>query len=110
MTMTDPLADMLTRLRNASLAHADETSMPSSKIKTNMAEILTQEGYVAGWAVEDTKPQPTLTIQMKYGRKRERVLSGLKRVSKPGLRVYVKHDEITRVLGGLGIAVLSTDS
>jgi small subunit ribosomal protein S8 len=110
MTMTDPLADMLTRLRNASLAHADETSMPSSKIKTNMAEILTQEGYVAGWAVEDTKPQPTLTIQMKYGRKRERVLSGLKRVSKPGLRVYVKHDEIPRVLGGLGIAVLSTNA
>lgn len=110
MSMTDPLADMLSRLRNASMAHATEASMPSSKIKTNMAEILAQEGYIDGWEVTDTKPQPTLTIRMKYGRERERVITGLKRVSKPGLRVYVGRDEIPRVLGGLGIAVLSTNA
>ena len=110
MTMTDPLADMLTRLRNASMAHADEAVMPSSKIKVNMAEILKQEGYIAGYQVTDSKPQPTLAVQLKYGRKRERVITGLKRVSKPGLRVYVKHDEIPRVLGGLGVAVLSTNA
>ena len=110
MTMTDPLADMLTRLRNASLAYADEVTMPSSKIKANMAEILQQEGYIAGYEVTETKPQPTLTVRMKYGRNRERVITGLKRVSKPGLRVYVKHDEIPRVLGGLGVAVLSTNA
>jgi small subunit ribosomal protein S8 len=110
MTMTDPLADMLTRLRNASMAYADEAVMPSSKIKVNMAEILKQEGYIADYQVTDAKPQPTLSVQLKYGRKRERVITGLKRVSKPGLRVYVKHDEIPRVLGGLGVAVLSTNA
>ncbi|HKJ57029.1 MAG TPA: 30S ribosomal protein S8 [Nitriliruptoraceae bacterium] len=110
MTMTDPLADMLTRLRNASMAHAEEAAMPSSKIKVNFAEILKQEGYIASYEVTDTKPQATLTVQLKYGRKRERVITGLKRVSKPGLRVYVKHDEIPRVLGGLGVAVLSTNA
>ncbi len=110
MTMTDPLADMLTRLRNASMAYADEAVMPSSKIKVNMAEILKQEGYIADYQVTDGKPQPTLSVQLKYGRKRERVITGLKRVSKPGLRVYVKHDEIPRVLGGLGVAVLSTNA
>lgn len=110
MTMTDPLADMLTRLRNASMAHADEATMPSSRIKVNMAEILKQEGYIAKYEVADTKPQATLTVHLKYGRKRERVITGLKRVSKPGLRVYVKRDEIPRVLGGLGVAVLSTNA
>jgi small subunit ribosomal protein S8 len=110
MTMTDPVADMLTRVRNASMAYLEETSMPSSKIKVNIAKILEQEGYITGWSLEDTKPQPTLTVTMKYGQNRERVITGLKRVSKPGLRVYVKRDEIPRVLGGLGVAILSTNA
>jgi small subunit ribosomal protein S8 len=110
MTMTDPVADMLTRVRNASLAYRDETEMPSSKIKVNIARILEQEGYITGWSVEETRPQPTLTVKMKYGRNRERVITGLKRVSKPGLRVYVKRDEIPRVLGGLGVAIVSTNA
>ena len=109
MTMTDPVADMLTRVRNASLGYLDDTTMPSSKIKVNIARILEQEGYIAGYEVEQTKPQPTLTVKMKYGPKRERVITGLKRVSKPGLRVYVKHDELPRVLGGLGVAIVSTN-
>ena len=109
MTMTDPVADMLTRIRNASMAHHDETSMPSSKIKVNIARILEQEGYVAGWSVEDTQPQATLTVRLKYGPHRERVIAGLRRISKPGLRVYVKRGEIPRVLGGLGVAILSTN-
>jgi small subunit ribosomal protein S8 len=110
MTMTDPLADMLTRLRNASLAHADDASMPSSKLKVSFAKVLEDEGYIAGWEVDDAKPQPNLTVRMKYGRDRERDITGLKRVSKPGLRVYVKNDEIPRVLGGLGVAILSTNA
>ena len=110
MTMTDPVADMLSRVRNASLACHDETSMPSSKIKANIARILEEEGYIAGWSVEDTEPQPTLTIKLKYGPDRERVITGLRRISKPGLRVYVKRDEIPRVLGGLGVAILSTNA
>lgn len=110
MTMTDPVADMLTRVRNASIAYNETTTMPSSKIKMNIARILDEEGYIAGWSVEDTQPQPTLTITMKYGPNRERVLAGLRRISKPGLRVYVKRDEIPRVLGGLGVAILSTNA
>lgn len=110
MTMTDPVADMLTRVRNASIAYHDATSMPSSKIKVNIAKILEQEGYIAGWSVEETKPQSTLTIRMKYGPNRERVIAGIRRISKPGLRVYVKRDEIPRVLGGLGVAILSTNA
>ncbi|HEX2026896.1 MAG TPA: 30S ribosomal protein S8 [Nitriliruptorales bacterium] len=110
MTMTDPVADMLTRLRNASMAHIDDVSMPSSGMKASIAEILQQEGYIVGYQVESTKPQPTLHVRIKYGPQRERVLSGLRRISKPGLRVYVKRHEIPRVLGGLGIAILSTSS
>jgi small subunit ribosomal protein S8 len=110
MTMTDPVADMLTRVRNASIAYHDDTRMPSSKIKVNIAKILQEEGYISGWKVEETKPQPTLHIRMKYGQNRERVITGLKRVSKPGLKVYVKRDEIPRVLGGLGVAILSTNA
>jgi small subunit ribosomal protein S8 len=110
MTMTDPVADMLTRVRNASMAFLEATSMPSSGIKVNIAKILEQEGYIDGWSVEPTKPQATLTIKMKYGANRERVITGLKRVSKPGLRVYVKRTEIPRVLGGLGVAIVSTDA
>jgi small subunit ribosomal protein S8 len=110
MTMTDPVADMLTRVRNASIAYHESTSMPSSKIKVNIAKILEQEGYIEGWSVEETEPQATLTIRMKYGSDRERVITGLRRISKPGLRVYVKRDEIPRVLGGLGVAILSTNA
>lgn len=110
MTMTDPVADMLTRVRNASLAYHDATAMPSSKLKVNIARILEDEGYIAGWSVEDTEPQPTLTIRLKYGPNRERVIAGIRRISKPGLRVHVKRDEIPRVLGGLGVAILSTNA
>jgi small subunit ribosomal protein S8 len=109
MTMTDPVADMLTRVRNASLAHLETTSMPSSKIKVNLAKVLEKEGYIAGYSVEATEPQPTLTVRLKYGPNRERVITGLRRISKPGLRVYVKRTEIPRVLGGLGVAILSTN-
>ena len=110
MTMTDPVADMLTRIRNASLAYHDTTSMPSSKIKVNIAKVLEQEGYITGWALEETVPQATLTVTLKYGANRERVITGLRRISKPGFRVYVKRDEIPRVLGGLGVAILSTNA
>jgi len=110
MTMTDPVADMLTRIRNASIAFHDSTSMPSSKIKVNIAKVLEQEGYITGWSLEETVPQATLTVKMKYGVNRERVIAGLRRISKPGFRVYVKRDEIPRVLGGLGVAILSTNA
>lgn len=110
MTMTDPVADMLTRLRNASLAYHDVTSMPSSNMKVGVARILKEQGYIRDFQIEDTKPQPTLHVHMKYGPNRERTLSGLRRISKPGLRVYVKRHEVPRVLGGLGIAVLSTSA
>ena len=110
MTMTDPVADMLTRIRNASLAYHETAAMPSAKIKVNIAKILEQEGYIAGSSVEDTTPSPTLVIKLKYGPNRERVVAGIRRISKPGLRVYVKRDEIPRVLGGLGVAILSTNA
>ena len=110
MTMTDPVADMLARIRNASQAHHDVCTMPSSKLKENIAGLLTDEGYLEGFEVEQTKPQATLHIRMKYGSNRERVLTGLRRVSKPGLRVYVKKDEVPRVLGGLGVAIVSTNA
>ncbi len=109
MTMTDPVADMLTRVRNASIAFHETATMPSSKIKVNVARILKEEGYIEGYEVEKTKPQATLHVKMKYGPNRERVVTGLRRISKPGLRVYVKRDEVPRVLGGLGVAILSTN-
>ncbi|MFT4306688.1 MAG: 30S ribosomal protein S8 [Microbacterium sp.] len=110
MTMTDPVADMLTRLRNANAAHHDEVSLPSSKLKTHIAEILQQEGYISGWRVADARVGQTLTLTLKYGPNRERSIAGIKRVSKPGLRVYAKSTEIPKVLGGLGVAILSTSS
>lgn len=110
MTMTDPVADMLARIRNASAAHHDVCTMPSSRLKENVARLLAEEGYVEGYEVEETKPQATLHVHMKYGPNRERVLTGLRRVSKPGLRVYVKKDEVPRVLGGLGVAIVSTNA
>jgi small subunit ribosomal protein S8 len=110
MTMTDPIADMLTRIRNANVAQHDEVRMPSSKLKEALAAILKQEGYIAGFDVEDAvgRPGRVLTITMKYTPERARTISGLRRVSKPGLRVYTKAERVPRVLGGLGVAVLST--
>ena len=111
MVMTDPVADLLTRLRNANRAYHDEVTLPSSKLKTHIAEILQKEGYIAGWKVEkNERVGQTLTIDLKYGPNRERSIAGIKRVSKPGLRVYAKSTEIPHVLGGLGVAILSTSS
>ncbi len=110
MTMTDPVADLLTRLRNANSASHETVSMPSSKLKTHISEILKNEGYITAWKVEPARVGSTLTIDLKYGPNRERSIAGIKRVSKPGLRVYAKSTEIPRVLGGLGVAILSTSS
>ncbi|MEJ4112833.1 30S ribosomal protein S8 [Corynebacterium kroppenstedtii] len=108
MTMTDPIADMLSRVRNASNAYHDTVSMPSSKLKAHIAEILKQEGYIADFTVEDAKVGKTLTIELKYGSTRQRSLSGVRRVSSPGLRVYAKSTNLPQVLGGLGVAIIST--
>ena len=110
MTMTDPIADMLTRIRNGNVAFHDEIRMPSSKLKEALAVILQQEGYIEGFGVADSpgRPGQTLTIRMKYSPERARTISGIQRVSKPGLRVYRGADKLPRVLGGLGVAVLST--
>ncbi|GAB3289442.1 30S ribosomal protein S8 [Pseudoclavibacter sp. RFBJ3] len=110
MTMTDPVADMLTRLRNANSAHHDSVSMPSSKLKSHIADILKREGYITDWTVEDARVGQTLTLSLKFGPNRERSIVGIKRVSKPGLRVYARSTELPSVLGGLGIAILSTSS
>lgn len=110
MTMTDPIADMLTRLRNANSAYHETVTMPHSKLKSHIAEILQAEGYITGWSVEDAKVGKNLTIQLKFGPNRERSLAGVRRVSKPGLRKYVKSTELPKVLGGLGVAILSTSS
>ena len=110
MSMTDPIADMLTRIRNANVAMHDEVNMPASKQKKALAEILQREGYISGFAIAPSRQGPgeVLTITMKYSDERARTISGLKRVSKPGLRIYAKADRVPRVLGGLGVAVLST--
>jgi small subunit ribosomal protein S8 len=110
MTMTDPIADMLTRVRNANSAHHDVVSMPYSKLKKNIAEILESEGYIASWKIEEAEVGQTLTIDLKYGPNRERSIAGVRRVSKPGLRVYAKSTNLPRVLGGLGVAILSTSN
>ena len=110
MTMTDPIADMLASLRNANSAYHDDVAMPHSKIKANIAEILKAEGYISGYDVADAEVGKTLTLQLKYGPSRERSIAGLRRVSKPGLRVYAKSTALPRVLGGLGIAILSTSN
>ncbi len=110
MTMTDPVADLLTRLRNANSAYHDTVSLPSSKLKSHLAEILKAEGYISAWKIEDARVGQTLTIDLKYGPNRERSIVGIKRVSNPGLRVYAKSTEIPKVLGGLGVAILSTSS
>jgi len=110
MTMTDPIADMLTRIRNANTAMHDEVAMPSSKLKESLAAVLQAEGYISSFEVADNPDRPgqLLQIDMKFSPSRKRVISGLKRVSKPGLRVYTKSDKVPRVFGGLGVAVLST--
>ena len=111
MTMTDPIADMLTRLRNANQAYHDTTSMPHSKIKAGIAEILQAQGYIAGFEVLDPtegEVGKTLKLQLKYGQNRERALAGVRRISKPGLRVYAKSTGLPKVLGGMGIAIIST--
>lgn len=110
MTMTDPIADMLTRLRNANTAYHDSVSMPASKIKVGIAEILKEQGYISGFETEDAQVGSTLTLTLKYGPSRERSIAGLRRVSKPGLRVYAKSNALPKVLGGLGIAIISTST
>jgi small subunit ribosomal protein S8 len=109
--MTDPIADMLTRIRNANIAFHDDVAMPSSKLKEAVAKILEREGYITSFevAADPARPGKRLTIQMKYTNDRQRTISGLKRVSRPGLRVYSKADRVPRVLGGMGIAILSTN-
>ena len=110
--LTDPIADMLTRVRNANTAMHDQVRMPSSKQKVALAKVLEAEGYIAGFdtAESTTGPGQVLTIKMKYSDDRDRTISGLRRISTPGLRVYRKADSIPRVLGGLGVAVLSTSN
>ena len=108
MTMTDPIADMLTRLRNANSAYHDTVSMPFSKLKSHVAEILQAEGYISSWKVEDAEVGKALTLELKYGPNRERSIAGIRRVSKPGLRVYAKSTNLPKVLGGLGVAIIST--
>ncbi|MPZ94614.1 MAG: 30S ribosomal protein S8 [Propionibacteriales bacterium] len=111
MTMTDPIADMLTRLRNANQAYHDDVSMPSSNLKAGLAEILQQEGYITSWKVDEPEEGAvgkTLVISLKYGPSRERSIAGVRRISKPGLRVYAKATALPNVLGGLGVAIIST--
>ena len=108
MTMTDPIADMLTRLRNANSAYHDRVVMPHSKIKANIAEILQREGYISSFHAEDAPVGKSLVVELKFGPNRERSIAGLRRVSKPGLRVYAKSTSLPKVLGGLGVAIIST--
>lgn len=108
MKITDPISDMLTRIRNANSAGKDSVSMPSSKVLVEIARVITEEGYVEGYTVEDTKPQKTLHITLKYGKKRAKVIRGIRRISKPGLCIYSTAEKLPRVLGGLGTAVVST--
>lgn len=108
MSMTDPIADMLTRVRNANSAGKDTVSMPTSKKLVEIARIMKEEGYIAGYEIEEAQPRNVLEITLKYGEKRARVIRGIKRISKPGLRIYAGKDELPRVLGGLGTAIVST--
>ncbi|HLQ95756.1 MAG TPA: 30S ribosomal protein S8 [Pseudogracilibacillus sp.] len=110
MVMTDPVADMLTRVRNANVARHEKLELPASKLKAEIADILKREGYVRDYEVKEDSKQGVIRIYMKYGAKEERVITGLKRISKPGKRVYAKADEVPRVLNGLGIAVVSTSN
>ncbi len=110
MSMSDPIADMLTRIRNANTAKHDTVDVPSSKMKEAIAKILTDEGYIAGYEIIEDGIKKTMKITLKYGvDKNEKVISGIKRISKPGLRVYANTDELPRVLGGIGTAIVSTN-
>ncbi len=110
MTMTDPIADMLTRIRNANTVGHATVEIPASKMKKSIAGILTEEGYIKGFDIIEDNKQGIIKIQMKYGADKERVISGIKKISKPGLKVYAKSDEVPKVLGGLGIAIISTSN
>ena len=110
MTLTDPVADMLTRIRNANIAGHATVDIPASKIKKNIAEILVKEGYIKGYEIVEGDPQDTIRVTMKYGPEKAKVITGIKKISKPGLKVYAKADEVPKVLGGLGIAIISTSS
>ena len=108
MKITDPISDMLTRIRNANSANKPGVSMPSSKVLVEVARVMTVEGYLAGYEVEDTKPQKTLHITLKYGNRGAKVIKGIRRISKPGMRVYRAAADLPRVLGGIGTAIVST--
>jgi small subunit ribosomal protein S8 len=108
MVMTDPIADMLTRIRNANSVYHDKVEIPASKIKQAIVEILKLEGFVKDYEMVSDNKQGVLRVSLKYGANREKVITGIKRISKPGLRVYAKGDQLPRVLGGLGIAIIST--
>jgi small subunit ribosomal protein S8 len=108
MSMTDPIADMLTRVRNASSARHSEVEIPSSKMKLDIARIMTEQGYVAKYELKPGEHGDVIVIELKYGKNRERVISGIKRVSKPGRRIYARKDTLPKVLGGLGTAIIST--
>ena len=110
MVMTDPIADMLARIRNANLVGHEKVEMPSSKVKRSIAQILKNEGFIRDAEFIDDDKQGVIRLFLKYGKGQERVITGLKRISKPGLRVHVNHDSIPRVLGGLGIAIISTSN
>ena len=110
MSMTDPIADMLTRIRNANMVGHESVDVPASKMKKSIAEILLNEGYIKGYDLIEDNKQGIIRIQMKYGQTKERVITGIKKISKPGLRVYAKTEDIPRVLGGLGIAIVSTSA
>ncbi|ABW18068.1 30S ribosomal protein S8 [Alkaliphilus oremlandii] len=108
MTMTDPIADMLTRIRNGNMAKHETIDIPASNMKKEIANILLEEGFIKGFDVIEDGKQGIIRMQLKYGKNKEKVITGIKKISKPGLRVYAKKDEIPRVLGGLGIAIIST--
>lgn len=108
MTMSDPIADMLTRIRNAQAAGKESVSMPTSKKLVEIARVMKEEGFIASYDVEDAQPRANLVISIKYGENGERIMRGIKRISKPGLRIYAGKDELPRVLGGLGCAIIST--
>ncbi len=108
MTMTDPIADMLTRLRNATTAGHTSVVMPASKLKAEIARVLRDEGYIRGFDVQEEKGKRSLRLQLRYGAKKQPILMGIKRISRPGLRVYTTRTEIPRVFGGVGVAIMST--
>ncbi len=108
MSMTDPIADMLTRVRNASSARHSNVEIPASKMKVEIARLMTEQGYIVGYQVKKSEQGDVIVVELKYGKNRERVISGIKRISKPGRRIYAKKETLPKVLGGLGTAIIST--